>query len=355
MIYIVISILLFLSMALFPIASSLIALRRRTSRELIIPNLNVDDPSYFSDLYRSAFKVKLESMGEDNIVEYSFKDNEKIVEADKTIEFPAICHNIIYAEHYDFVPPEGIEFHKEIYANKNVYLVGIKSIIGIYCKQKLLLGSGIDVVRWVDADGEIVIEDHCSLGIITSSDTRIILGENCVFTKMQAPQIFLGFNKGVDFRKVSKSPEAKPMFSGYEIARDIRYIDDDIADEKGVFDKTVISKTDISVIDGITVKGHIRSHKSVKVGNNAIVYGNIFAEESIYLGEGCKVLGNIFSQDRIYFESNVVIGQNGKTKSVVAKDKIIFDKCCVVYGYIESENICEVCLSDDVGEAQDEY
>lgn len=354
MIYIIISIILFLGMALFPIASSLIALSKRESRELIIPNLQVDDPNYFSDLYKSAFKVKLESMDDENIVKYSFKDSEKIVEADKTIEYPIICDNIIYAENYDFVPPEGITFNKEIYANKNVYLLGIKSITGIYCKEKLLLGSGIDVVRWVDAEGEITIEDNCSLGIITSSDTRIILGENSIFTKMMAPEIFLGFNKGDDFRTATKSPVIDALFYDYEIARDIKYVDDEIADENGVYDKTIISQFDVSVVDGITVKGHIRSHKSIKIANNAIVYGNIFAEESVYLGKGCKVLGNVFSQDTVYAEPNVAIGQKGKIKSVVAKDKIIFDKCCIVYGYIESENICEVCLAASSEDIQDE-
>lgn len=354
MIYIIISITIFLGMALFPIVSSLIALRRRPSQELIIPTLLVDDPKYFTDLYRSAFKVKLEAMDDENVVEYSFKDSEKIVEADKTIEYPILCNNIIYAEHHDFIPPEGITFNKEIYANKNVYLVGTKSIIGIYCKKKLYLSSGIDVIRWIDAEGEITIEDNCSLGLITSSSTRIILGENCIFTKMLSPQIFLGFNKGTDFKSFSKSPVVEPMFSSYEIARDIKYVDDDIADEQGVYDKTIISSYDVSVVDGITVKGHIRSHKSVRVGSNAIVFGNIFAEESIYLSKGCKVLGNIFTQDAVYAEQNVTIGQKGKIKSVVAKEKIEFEKCCVVYGYIESEDICEVCVTSVSKETENE-
>jgi len=226
--------------------------------------------------------------------------------------------------------------------------------MGIYCKKSLLLGEGIDIVRWVDAEGEIVIENNCSLGIDTTSNTRIILGENCIFTKMMAPQIFLGFNKGTDFRAVTKSHQVDPQFYGYEIVRDIKYVDDEIADENGVYNKTIISKFDVSVIDGITVKGHIRSHKSVKIGNNAIVHGNIFAEENIYLGNGCKVLGNVFTQDTVYAESNVAIGQINKIKSVVAKDKIVFDKNCVVYGYIESENICEVCLTSPIEEAPDE-
>ncbi len=355
MIYIIIAIALFVVMALFPLTFSIFALSRHKSEQLIIPTLLVDDPKYFTDLYRSAFKVKLASMDEENIVEYSFKPNEKIVEADKTIEFPVECHTIIYAEHYDFIPPEGIAFHKEIYANKNVYLMGVKSVFGIYCKKNLVLGKGIDVIRWADADGQITVEDNCSLGIITTSSTRVIVGENCLFTRMLAPQIFLGFTKENDFRTVSKSLVNEDDFMHNSIVRHITRIDDDDVGDDKVFSNTVITKYDITVIDNIIVKGDIRSHKSVRIGDGAVVCGNIFAEGNIYLGQGSKVLGNVFSQENIYTEQKVTIGQKNKIKSVIAKEKIVFDKCCVVYGYIESENICEVCVEQPNKEMQNEY
>ena len=346
MIYVILTILLFAIMAVFPIAFSLFALRRHSSEELIIPSLLVDNPKYFTDLYRSAFKYKWASKDEDNMVNYTFKKSEKIIEADKTIEYPIICNAIVYAENYDFVPPMSITFQKEIYANKNAYLLGIKSVNGIYCKQSLHLGSGIDIVRWVDAGGEITIEDNCSMGLITSSSTRIFMGKNCMFTKMLSPQIFLGFSEGDDFKASAKTEINNEKFYNNDIVRDIKYIDDDMKDENGEIHKSVISQYDLSVIDDIKIKGDLRSHKSIRISDRAVVCGNIFAEEDIYLGEGCRVLGNVFTQGSIFFEPNVAVGQNGKIKSVIARDKIVFDKCCVVYGYIESEDICEVCLSD---------
>ena len=355
MTYIIIAIILFLVMALFPLSFSLVALSKRKSEQLIIPTLLVDNPKYFTDLYRSAFKVKLASMDDENIVEYSFKQSEKIVEADKTIEFPMECNTIIYAELYDFIPPEGISFHKEIYANKNVYLMGVKSVFGIYCKKNLVLGKGIDVIRWADAEGQITVEDNCSLGIITTSSTRIIIGENCLFTRMLAPQIFLGFTKENDFRTVAKSLVNDNDFMDNKIVRHIKRVDDDDVGEDKTYNDTIITKYDFSVIDKIIVKGDIRSHKSVRIGDGAVVYGNIFAEGNIYLGQGSKVLGNVFSQENVFIEKNVTIGQKNKIKSVIAKEKIVFDKCCVVYGYIESENICEVCVEQPSKEIKNEY
>ena len=354
MIYIIIAISLFFVMALFPLAFSLIALSSKKSEQLIIPTLLVDDPKYFTDLYRSAFKVKLAAMDDENVVEYSFKPSEKIVEADKTIEFPVECRTIIYAEHYDFIPPEGIAFHKEIYANKNVYLMGVKSVLGIYCKKNLVLGKGIDVVRWADAEGQITVEDNCSLGIITTSSTRVIVGRNCLFPRMLAPQIFLGFTNENDFRSVTKSLVSSEDFSHNKVARHITSIDDDDVGDDKVYPYTVITENDLNVIDKIIVKGDIRSHKSVRIGDGAVVYGNIFAEGNIYLGQGSKVLGDVFSQENVFTESNVTIGQKGKIKSVIAKEKIVFEKCCVVYGYIESENICEVLAEKPNKELQNE-
>ncbi|MEX1378136.1 MAG: polymer-forming cytoskeletal protein, partial [Eubacteriales bacterium] len=278
MIYLLISIMLFLFMAFLPIGFSLFSLRKRKSEELIIPNLQVDAPEYFSQLYRDVFDSKWRNRKEGNVVELGFKQSEQIIEADKTNEYPMECNSVVYAEKKDFRPPEGIIFTKEIHTDQNAYLHGIKSIIGIYSKKDILLGNGLDVVRWVDAEGTVTAENNVNLGLVTSSDTKIEIGAECEFSKLYAPNIFINCDENFVSQMDEDILRNFDPYGANEIIRNIKYADHEEADENNVIKKTIISKHNIDVVDGIKVEGDIRSNKGVRLGENAVVYGNVFAE-----------------------------------------------------------------------------
>jgi cytoskeletal protein CcmA (bactofilin family) len=118
--------------------------------------------------------------------------------------------------------------------------------------------------------------------------------------------------------------------------RDIRFVDDDIS-ENGVFDASIITEHSLTVLNDISVKGHIRSHKSVRLCDNSIVYGNIFAEGEIYIGRNVRIFGSVFTQENIHVERGTFIGQYGIYKSVIARKQIVFEKNCCVYGYVSTE------------------
>ena len=342
MIYLLLAILLFAIMAFLPIGFSLFALRKRKSEELIIPNLQVDDPDYFSQLYRDVFDSKWRNRKEGNIVELGFKQSEQILEADKTDEYPEQCNSVVYAENKDFRPPEGITFNKEIHTDQDAYLVGTKSLIGIYSKKNILLGSGLDVIRWVDAKGTVTAEDNVNLGLVVSSDTRIEIGKGCEFSKLYAPSIYVNCDEGFVSHMDSDGFENFNHFEQNEIIRNIKYADHDEADEDNKIHKTIITKHNITVVDGITVEGDVRSDKSVRLGENAVVYGNVFAEGDIHMGKNSRILGNVFTQASFSADEGAVVGQKGKIKSLIARDNATFSKDNLVYGYVECHDIGDV-------------
>ena len=48
------------------------------------------------------------------------------------------------------------------------------------------------VIRWVDGEGLLCVNDNCNLGISASSAYGILLGKNCFFRRLYAPEIRLG-------------------------------------------------------------------------------------------------------------------------------------------------------------------
>lgn len=342
MIYIIISIVVFAIMILFPIVSSLIVLKNTKGEALPIQQYRTKDPRYFGKSFAEMFEQKWLKHGNSNTITLSQKD--KVIEADKTTKYNKACKDIIYAENNEFNPPTDIQFEKEIFTRQNASLIGTKQVRGIYGKKDILMGSGIQVLRWADAEGTMTFQDNCDLGVSASSASKMIIGENCTFKRLYAPIIFIGHKKGKPLNPKLDNKKIDIKDVKAEIIRDIKYVDEDLAGKNKTLPNTIITKYDISVLDGITVEGDIRSHKSIRIGDNAVIYGNIFAEEDIYMGENVRVYGHVFTQEDFISERGTIVGQNGKIKSIVARGNASFDNDCLVYGYVSAEATGEICV-----------
>jgi len=331
---------IFLLMLMFPIYVGMKTAQGK-SEPLYIQQSNTRNPRYFAMSFKKIFDMAWQSY--DGLGILNMSKDEKIVEVDKVELLPGeLCEYLVYAEKNDFIPNEGINFQKEIYVKKNARLKKIPMVRAIACMGNLVLGNGTHVIRWADAEGTLIVHNDCDLGISTTSATLLLVGENCSFKRLYAPEMWLGLNKDkFDIGNDITIPKEAVISS--EIIRNIEYVDDDIVNEKGILTKTIITKHDITVLGNIVVQGHIRSHKDVKIDVNAIVHGNIFAEGNIFIGRNAIILGVVFTQENIYIDDGAVIGQPSKIKSVVARGNIEFGHNCRVYGYISAEGIGRIC------------
>jgi predicted acyltransferase (DUF342 family) len=268
---------------------------------------------------------------------------EEVIETDKVeMEPNQSCKSLIYAENSDFMPREGIVFQKEIYVRKNAYLERIPLLRAIACDGDLSLGSGTRIIRWADAEGTLTSHDNCDLGISTTSAKKLLVGRNCLFKRLYAPEIWLGLGDGGP-DTVRTAPVPEEAVINEEIMRDIEYVDDEITDENGILPYTIVTRKDLTVVGGYVVQGHISCDKDVEIGSGAVVHGNIFAEGSVFIGSNAVVLGLVFTQEDVYVDDGSVIGQPNKVKSVVARGDIEFGSNCRVYGYIGTEKNGRIC------------
>ncbi|WP_138294866.1 MULTISPECIES: leucine-rich repeat protein [unclassified Clostridium] len=340
------AIVLFIAMLLFPLVMSARSLKGEKAEALKINNDRVRNPRYFG--------ISFAALMEKGLAEYDgsgkirMSKEEALIEADKLEALPIECESIVYAKEKEFRPPAGTIFHKEIYTCQDAYLDGIYELRAIYGKKAVTLGAGTMLTRWADALGPLRVEEHANLGISASSATQLTVGRDCTFRRLYAPSISLGWPAEQGQTEPESAAAMVAVALSDTVVRNIQYVDDDQTDENGELAATVISKHAVTVLEGLTVRGHIRSHKSITLYDGAVVYGNLFAEGDIYLGENVKVYGNIFTQQKIITQRGVQIGQFGEIKSVIARDEIIFGADCKVYGYVSSETRGRCCPDADM-------
>jgi len=336
----IVSIIVFVIMLVLPIGYGTWAMFNTKGSALPIKHSAVKDPRFFAKSFSK--KIDAELLKYDGSGKILLSKEENIVEADESTAFKKECankecDNIVLIRNEDFSPPAGLLFNKEIYAFKNVFLSGIESVRAIACKGDLFLGKGTIVERWVDAEGILAAGDGCELGVSASSLKKLVIGVNCRFTRLFAPMIFFGEEVGEPNETDNRWRVVNVITAANKVVRNLRYVDENVTDNNGVLDATVITKHNLSVLNGFSVKGHIRSHKSIRLGDDTTVFGNVFAEGEIYFGRNVRVYGSVFSQENIHVEAGSVIGQYGIIKSVVARKEIIFEKDCCVFGYVSTE------------------
>lgn len=306
---------------------------RKDTEVLYISSEYTKNPRYFAERFCLMFDEAWEKRSDDNRIQLS-KIEKVLYMKEEMFEEEDIVEHVLYEPDRDFVPPPAIQFQKEIYACHNAIIEGTKGMRAIACKKQLVLGEGTKISRWADAVGALVVVGNADLGMSTSSLKAMYIGKNTWFRRLYASKICLG-----DWPQIERINEIAPLDlydKKKEIIRNIRYVDQDVVNEDRCLEASIISKEDLRVIEGITLKGDIHSQKGIRLGQYVTVYGNVFAEEDIFIEKHCRVYGSVYTFKNIYCDGSFILGESGKTKSLIAREHIYLQENVVVYGYIEA-------------------
>lgn len=295
------------------------------------------DARYFGKAFSEMVERKISSI-EDNTIKLSKRETfvygNKIKKDQNEIDEIVICRDD------DFYAPKEVKaFYKEIYSEHNVVFSSENVVIrAAYAKEKMILADSTLVDRWVDAEETIAIYDNCDLGVSATAGKRLSIGMGCKFRRLYAPEIYIGqCPNDIKDPMESKNPYMLESAGEIEVVRNIKTVDRDMANERNEAKITVLTNKNLMILEDIILKGDICSDKGVRLCDGAVVCGNIFAEGDIHIGVNAVVLGNIFTQGSIFVEKNAMIGQPGKICSMIAREKISFEKDITVFGFVSCE------------------
>lgn len=321
-----------------PLVGALIYYKTRQAEVLPINQNKVRDGRYFGKSFAALVEGKLDETEGNKIALSRWED---FIDADVQELYPEEVDKVVVARKSNFhIPPQVKVFEKEIYAAKNFGPLknsGLE-LRAAYSRGKMILPANTEVIRWVDSDQTLAVYDGCNLGLSASARQCMCIGQGCKFRRLYAPEIYLGqYPDSLMDEKKGKDPRIYRMGVQKAQRENIRYISNDMINEEGVVDFTVVSRSNLEVLENLIVNGDIRSHKSVRLYDRAVVCGNIFAEKDVHLGRDACVLGNIFAQGSIYFEEGAAAGQRTRICSVIAREAITFEKNTFVFGYVDCE------------------
>jgi len=185
---------------------------------------------------------------------------------------------------------ENVFLAKEVYVTNNAYIGENNKIRALACEGSVYLKKNTTILRWLDAEKDIFVDENCDLGVSTTSNSQILLQKGDKFKRL--------------FSKVILTKSTKPY---EELPKEGH------------------------------IKGSIKNYDSFSVKGNIEIEGSIFGEKDITVGENVKILGNVFSQGKIKIKDNATIGEAGSVKSVIAKKGITIGENVKVYGYVMTE------------------
>lgn len=326
---------IFIILLTLPIFVSTIYYKNMEGEVLFIKEDNTRDGRYFGKSFSSLIRKGLLNIEGNEIL---LSKKEEFIYGDKLDIGLNNVDKLVISLDKEFKAVEGTKFQKEIYGEENIYIDDNVILRAVYSEKDMIIGKGTLIIRWADAVGTVAIYNDCNLGISVSSGSRISIGENCKFQRLYAPEIYIGQYPG----QILDSTEGKdsriyrlPVQTAKE--KNIRYISNEMINEEGIVDFSVLSWKNVSITENIIVKGDIRSNKGVRLFDGAIVVGNVFAEEDIILGRNSCVIGNVFSQENIYLEKGAVVGKPGAISSLIARGDITLEPETFVFGYVSCE------------------
>ncbi len=334
--YIIIAIILFTCLFLLPFLPGIIELFRKEDAEpLFIAMEYIRNPRYFGKSFKRLIHratagftlspgMREVRLSKDETVELTHSLN---VTADKEI------NHMLYVIG-KFVSGNNVQFNKEVYVIEDA-VIGTNNIIQAFAGDgNVKVEEGVRFRRWLDTEGDIVIDGKCDLGISASSSSKLCVARNCLFRRLFGMPIATGHNW---ITAIIDSIETTPFTESVHTRSSfIRRKDRDVKPET-VFEDNVVFINDVKIGRGSLFKGSIKCYGKLILEDNIKIYGNVFTDGDIYIGSNARISGHVFSQMSIHISGQTVISCPEKIKSVIGKKSIDIEEGIIIYGYVATE------------------
>jgi predicted acyltransferase (DUF342 family) len=181
------------------------------------------------------------------------------------------------------------------------------------------IGSTVQILRWIDADGDIEVDSDSDLGLSASGGSRVTLGER------------------VRFERVWGAPVASHTShrEAFELGRNKVTV----VDAKSLGDKkSLILYGAVQVADGTTIPEHLKVHGSIAIEPGVHIGGNVIARGDVTLAEDVTVGGHIFAEGDIRLGPRSRVSRENVSKTVYATGAVLVANDVEIFGWVVSEN-----------------
>lgn len=325
---------LLLLLFILPFAPGMREFRRKDDAAPLFINMDFRKyPRYFASSFRKIFSKSLSDpsalAGRRELL-LSKREQVQVVD---TADFAAGARSehVLYVLR-DLESGKNVTFDKEVYIRGNSRIGEDNRLQALACDGDIRVGRGTRISRWLDAEGAIIAESSCSLGVDATCGGMLSAARACTFMRLFGSPVFTGEHANPLEEDDALENEHTLCLHSEGIERNLSNIP-----MSSMKNNSIIATGSLTVGDFSVVRGHIKTHRDLIIGAHVIITGNIFADGNIEIGPHSRVLGTVFSQQHINVKDNAQIGSKNRIKSVIGKKSVALEQGVRVYGLVITE------------------
>lgn len=305
-------VLLFIGCALLPLLPGLLVLRRRSDAEpLLVRADSSRDPRYFGANWRQHHARE-----------------------------PGGLARGPWPERAPAARPAGGDLG-ELYLRAGGHVGDGQRMQVLVADAGLELGSGVQVGRFVDAEGDLTVGPDADLGTSAASGATLLLSEGARFQRL--------YGQPLRVRAAGPPDAASPAGLNLPTARPGALRPPELGDEvvwgRGELrlpaglrlDRDLVAYSDVHLGPGVHLCGDLKAHGSVHLHPGARVDGNIVARRDVVLHGGNEVLGQIHAERSVTVGPECRVGQAGASVTVYAAGHIQLQASAEIWGHVVAE------------------
>lgn len=181
------------------------------------------------------------------------------------------------------------------------------------------IGSDVQVLRWVDSEGDMTVDPDTDLGLSASGGARVQIADRVRFERIWGAPVSSHTDTNAPFELNDKHATI-------------------VNSETGREGKPVIVYGQTRVVSGTVLASHLKVHGDLLVEDNVTIGGNVIARGDVTFASGVAVAGHVFSEGDIRLGPRTRVSRPGVSKTVYGTGNVMLADDVEVYGWIVSEN-----------------
>lgn len=241
-------------------------------------------------------------------------------------------------------------------------------LMALAAGQRLVLGTGVQVSDWADAEGAVDARPGVSIGGALASRTSIQLGEGAGAAALFAPGIVSGSpqtatplevagTKLVAWEPPHKNPHPEELAGGLAYGFKPAKLtalgaDTWLYDGSLQFTSPVLLRTKLVVrgsfrcAAGSLLDDDVKAGGDITIGTGSMVHGHLTAKGNLTLGAGSYFAGDLRAELTLRLRTGVRGFRQGSPVQVTCAGRLMMEPGALVRGYIKSAQMARACAAE---------
>jgi hypothetical protein len=236
--------------------------------------------------------------------------------------------------------PEQLAVDSEVFARADFVGGAEMRVRALLAVRNADLAIGTVVVRWVHADGALLVGRNSSLFGRATSNTEMRLGPGVRFERIKAPRIIVGADDDEFVPPPTASvlhgePWARPMTDRITrmSADTLRVHGDLTVPPHVVVSSNLVVVGTLTLEQGCQLRGSAKATKGIRLAGANIVTGSLTSMRDIHIGARSHVAGPVIGEALVHVHEHAMVG-TPQIPTTITAPRVVLARGTAVYGAV---------------------